>query len=181
MEVINNHPYTKARQRHLSRIFISAHLASLPSRKSLGNSDPTNHQQISLTCSRTRTLDHLSPAAVNNRHCNGIQPEEAPRSYGLRGRRFICCVWQFSITSCCQRSTDHSSLRPQWCSFYCSFIGVIYPSAAKFQETGSSHVNHKDVDPMSTKYVLYETEVDQRSTETALEHVYIKSVKRNWW
>ena len=36
---------------------------------------------------------------------------------------------------------------------------VIYPSAAKFQETGSSHVDHKDVDPMSTKYVVYETGV----------------------
>ena len=30
---------------------------------------------------------------------------------------------------------------------------------AKFQDTGSSHVDHKDVDLMSTKYVVYETEV----------------------
>ena len=42
MEVIINHPYTEAWQRHLSRIFISAHLASLHSRESPGNSDPTN-------------------------------------------------------------------------------------------------------------------------------------------
>ena len=41
----------------------------------------------------TRTFDHLSSAAVINRHRNGIQPEEASWSYGLRDCRFISCVW----------------------------------------------------------------------------------------
>ena len=41
VEVIINHPDTEDWQRHIPRIFISGHLASLPSRESSGNSDPT--------------------------------------------------------------------------------------------------------------------------------------------
>ena len=70
-------------QRYFPRIFISAYLASLPSGERPGNSYYSYHQQISPTCSRptrfqTRTLDYPISVAVNNRHRNGIQPEESP-------------------------------------------------------------------------------------------------------
>ena len=52
MEVFIDHPNTETWQGHLSRNFVSAYLASLPSRESTGASDSAHYQQISPTCSR---------------------------------------------------------------------------------------------------------------------------------
>ena len=44
--------------------------------------------------------------------------EEASRSNGMHGCRFICCVDTVTITTCCQRSIDHRSLLARCeCSF----------------------------------------------------------------
>ena len=98
MEVIFNQPYTETRQGHLPRNFLPTNLVNLPSRKSHGISVFTNNQQISHPCSRptrfqTWTFYHLGSAAVNNRRCSWIQPEEAPRSNSLRCCRFIGGIW----------------------------------------------------------------------------------------
>ena len=83
MEIIINHPYTEAWQGHITRNFLPTNRVTLPSRKSPGISALTHNQHISPPCSRptwfqTWTLNHLCSATVNNRHCSGIQPEEAP-------------------------------------------------------------------------------------------------------
>ena len=52
MEVFIDHPNTETWQGHLHRNFISAYLASLPSRESSGVSDSFHYQQISTPCSR---------------------------------------------------------------------------------------------------------------------------------
>ena len=75
----------------------TSYLASLPSGESTGVSDSAHYQQIYPACSRsarfsTRSLDQPSSTADDNRHRNGIQPEEAPRSNGLRSCKFIGCA-----------------------------------------------------------------------------------------
>ena len=114
IEVIINHPYTETWQRHLTRNFLSAHITSLPSRKSHGNYASTNYQH------------YLFPAPDQH----GFRPENSTTSVLLQlttditmgfnqmnlPDRTVCVAVDLSAafdTTCCRRSTDRSTSRPQ--------------------------------------------------------------------